>query len=195
MFGRKIKTYSDEEIVQGFRTSDQWVLLFVYEKLFPTTEKYIQNNGGSSEDARDVFQDAMKVVFERISSEKFELTSSFHTFLFSICRHIWLQELRNRKFVRGQFLEIEVDVPGEENDALELEVLKIRQNALYRKHFDSLEEGCKELLLLFLQNKSFKEIAEIMGFSDEMQAIHRKSKCKNLLTKRIVNDPEYRDLI
>jgi hypothetical protein len=34
-----------------------------------------------------------------------------------------------------------------------------------------------------------------MGFSDEMQAIHRKSKCKNLLTKRIVNDPEYRDLI
>ncbi|MEI6576432.1 MAG: sigma-70 family RNA polymerase sigma factor [Bacteroidota bacterium] len=195
IFGRKTRTYSDEEIVQGFRSADQWVLLFVYDQLFQTTDKYIQNNGGSDDDARDVFQDAMKVVFERVLDTKFCLTSSFSTFLFSICRHLWLRELKNRKTLKGQFLEIDVDVPDEENDTLQLEVLRLRQNALYRRHFDEMDEGCKELLLLFLNKKSFKEIAEILGFSDEMQAIHRKSKCKDNLTRRIQNDSEYRDLI
>ena len=195
MFRRKTKTYADEEIVQGFRNSDQWVILFVYAEFFWTAEKFICNNFGSKEDARDVFQDAMKVVFERLNDEKFELTSSFSTFLFAISKHLWLQELRNRRMLEGQFLKIDVDVPGEETDTLALEILGLRQNALFRKYFDKLDESCKELLILFLKKKTFKEISEIMGFGDEMAAIHRKSKCKDRLTRRIQSDPEYRDIV
>jgi RNA polymerase sigma factor (sigma-70 family) len=195
MFGRKMKTYSDEEVVQGFRVSDQWVILFVYEEFFRATEKFILSNGGTREDARDIFQDGMKVVFERVNEENFELTSSFSTFLFAITRHLWLRELRSQKMLRGQFLKVVVDVPAEENDSLELEILGLRQSALFRKHFDELDEGCKEILILFLKKKSFKEISEIMGFSDEMAAIHRKSKCKDRLTRRIKGDAEFKDVI
>lgn len=194
MFGRKIKTYSDEEIVQGFKDSDQWVILFVYKQFFQITEKFILSKGGTAEDARDVFQDSMKVVFERVNVENFELTSSFSTFLFGITRILWLQELRNRKGIKEQFLKIDVDVPGEENNTLALEILGLRQSALFRKHFDKMDETCQKLLILFLNRKSFKEISEIMGFSDEMSAIHRKSKCKELLTKRIKKDPEFKDI-
>lgn len=193
-FGRKMKTYSDEEIVQGFRSSDQWVILYVYNQFFQTTEKFIQGNVGTSEDGRDVFQDGMKVVFERVNDENFKLTCSFSTFLFSITRHLWLRELRTRRMTRGQFLKIDVDVPEEENDTFELEILGLRQNALFRRHFDKLDESCKEVLILFLNKKSFKEISEIMGFTDEMAAIHRKSKCKDRLTRHIQNDPEFRDI-
>lgn len=194
MFGRKIKTYSDEEIVQGFKDSDQWVILFVYKQFFQITEKFILSNGGTNEDARDVFQDGMKVVFERVNVENFELTSSFSTFLFGITRNLWLLELRKRRGIKEQFLKIDVDVPGEENDTLALEILGLRQSALFRKHFDKMGETCRKLLILFLNRKSFKEISEIMGFSDEMSAIRRKSKCKERLTKRIKKDPEFKDI-
>jgi RNA polymerase sigma factor (sigma-70 family) len=194
MFGIGSKVYTDLEIIEGFLSANHRVISYVYKHYFPLTESYILNNGGSREDAQDKFQDGMRVVFERLRSADFKLTSTFGTYLFSVCKKLWLYELRKRKDKYPVWLPDDADIPDPDEDTFELEILQIRQDALYRKHFDNLDEGCKELLRLFLKGLPFKEIREIMGFADEMQAIHRKSKCKETLTRRIQNDHEFKRL-
>ena len=57
----------------------------------------VTQNSGDKEDAKDIFQDAMVIIYEKIRLNKLGLSSAFHTFLFSICRNLWLQELTKRK--------------------------------------------------------------------------------------------------
>jgi DNA-directed RNA polymerase specialized sigma subunit len=53
------------------------------------------------------------------------------------------------------------------------------------------EHEQKTLRLFYLEEKSLKEIAEIMGFSDEVSARVQKFKYVRHLRKLIREDPDY----
>lgn len=193
LWKRKVK-YSDEEIIKGFRNTDSRVLSYVYSTYYKIVEYHVVKNGGRKEYVKDLFQDTLSIAYDKIREENFELTCTFGTFIFSISKKLWFYELRKMKS-KPETLLVSMDDFGEEPvNVDELEALMTKQRKLFRKHFDRLDELCKNLILLFLKKVPFKEIAEQMGFKDEMTAVRRKLKCKDSLMRKILNDPEYKNL-
>ena len=183
--------YTDEAILDGLKKRDSGIIRYVYKEYYPTIKFLITTNSGTETDAEDVFQDALVVLFKKIAREDLILTSSFKTFLYSICRNLWLQRLDRRVF-SNEFLEIEDLSELQENLYLEQPEEEQDKYRLFQQHFLRLSEDCKKILQLFLAKTSLKEIAEIMGFKTEKYAKTRKFMCKEKLKNAIINDPNFK---
>ena len=183
--------YTDEAITDGLKKRDSGIIRHVYKEFYPTIKFLITTNSGTETDAEDVFQDALVVLFKKIAREDLILTSSFKTFLYSICRNLWLQRLDRRVF-SSEFLEMEDLNELQDNLYLEQPEEEHEKYRLFQQHFLKLSEDCQKILHLFLGKTSLKEIAEIMGFKTEKYAKTRKFMCKEKLKNSIINDPNFK---
>ena len=183
--------YTDEAIIDGLKRQDSLIIRYVYKEYYPTIKFLITTNSGTDTDAEDVFQDALVVLYRKIARENLVLTSSFKTFLYSICRNLWLQRLDRRVF-RNEFLELE-DL-GELQDISYSEQPEDDQEKyrLFQQHFFRLGDDCQKVLKLFMNKTSLREIADIMGFKTEKYAKTRKFMCKEKLKNSIINDPNFK---
>lgn len=188
---REMIHYSDEAIVEGIRLRSDYIIKYVYEEYFPTIKYLITNNTGYDEDAEDVFQDALIIVFKKIKNDELLLSSSFKTYLYSICRNLWLQKLGKRKTINKDFSDVEhfVELPEDFLTEISRNQEENEKFKMYQKHFLDLGEDCQKVLSLFLKKTSLREIAHIMGFKTEKYAKTRKFLCKEKLKKRILKDP------
>ena len=183
--------YTDDAIIDGLKRRDNGIIRYIYKEYYPTIKFLITTNSGTETDAEDVFQDALVVLYRKIARENLVLTSSFKTFLYSICRNLWLQRLDRRVF-RNEFLEMEDLGELQEiayNEQPEDDQEKYR---LFQQHFFKLSEDCQKVLKLFMSKTSLKEIAEIMGFKTEKYAKTRKFMCKEKLKNSVINDPNFK---
>lgn len=181
--------YNDEAIVDGIRRSDNRVIQYVYKEYFATIRFMITTNSGNEKDAEDVFQDAMVIIFRKVIEDGLILTSSFKTFLYSICRNLWLQRL-DRKVFSSEFLELENLNNLQETLMLDFAEQENEKYRLYQIHFLNLSDDCQKILRLFMNKTPLKEIALIMGFKTEKYAKTRKFMCKEKLKSKILNDPK-----
>lgn len=184
--------YDNELILESFRNQDRDTLDFIYKKFYPSIRNFICINSGNDEDAEDIFQDSIIVLYKKIRDNDLELQCSFKTFLFSVSRNLWLKELERRKIGREK-LEL-IDELGDLDGTDDIKMEGDEKYHLYQKHFAELSEKCRELLKLFYQKVPLREIAEIMGFSSEKYAKKRKYQCKEALIKKIKSDPGFKQL-
>jgi RNA polymerase sigma factor (sigma-70 family) len=181
--------YSDEAILEGLRLRSDYIINFIYKEFFPLIRFLVTENGGSDEDAEDIFQDGIIIIYNKISLNQFILTSSFKTYMYSVCRNLWLQKLNKRKAIFDKLSDVEeyIDLP---KDTLhEAGIEEIEMHRIIQIHFLSLADDCQKVLRLFIKNIPLREIAAIMGFKTENYAKTRKYLCKEDLKKRIADDP------
>jgi len=178
--------------IEGIRIGDKRVLNEIYKKFYSRTQYMVMRNSGTEEDARDLFQEALVAVYDRINGRPLELTCKFSTFLYSICRNLWLKQLRKRNvhFVDVSGPEAEDIVPDE--NELEEVTLWHERYQLYMRKFAEIGEQCRKLLLRFMQGADMKTIAAEFGFASESYAKKRKFKCKEQLIQRITEDADYK---
>jgi RNA polymerase sigma factor (sigma-70 family) len=181
--------YTDEAIVQGIKFRDSSIISYIYKEYYPTIKYLISTNSGSESDAEDVFQDALIILYKKVIEENLILTSSFKTFLYSICRNLWLQRL-DKKVFSSEFLELENISVIQDTIYSEFSDTEDEKFKLYQIHFLNLSEDCQKVLRLFMNKVALKEIAEIMGFKTEKYAKTRKFMCKEKLRNAILNDPK-----
>ena len=187
-----MKLPSNSDLIKGIRNHDSSVLEHVYNTHYPIIEGYITHNQGSREQARDIFQDAMIIVYKRIKSNDLELTCKFGTYLYAICKNIWMQE-RKKYLLRTQKLRqqpLEVNDPGPADDPL----LQNHLTDLFNKHFDALSKDCQKILSMYFNNFSVEDIRAAMNYKDLHHTADRKYRCKKSLINRIVNDPLFKRL-
>ncbi len=181
-----------EELIRGIRNHDSAILKHIYFAYYPMIEGYITHNQGSREQAQDVFQEAMIIVYNRIRSRELELTCKFGTYLYSICRNIWVQE-RKKYMLHIEKLKNYPQVvqdPGPGDDPL----LQKHLTRLFDKHFNELSTDCQKILSMYFNNFTLEEIRTEMDYKDLHHAADRKYRCKKSLIKRIVNDPLFKRL-
>lgn len=183
--------YTDEAIVEGIKLRDNRVIRFVYKDYFPTIKYLITTNSGTEIDAEDVFQDALVIIYRKVVNDGLILTSSFKTYLYSICRNLWLQRL-DRKTFTSEFLDSDNLEDIQESIQFEFTDTESEKYKLFQQHFLKLSDDCQKILRLFLEKTSLKEIADIMGFKSEKYAKTRKFMCKEKLKNRILNDPNFK---
>lgn len=184
--------YTVEAILEGLKTSDSNVLEYVYKKYFPIVRFFVIKNSGTDEDAKDIFQEAIILIYKRLKDGSLDLSCAFKTYLYSVCRLLWLRQLEKRKIrnevVADNQLFVQLD------DGTEGRLEEQEQFRIYQKHFQLLHKDCQEILQLFLKKVPLKEIAQKMSIKSDKYLKKRKYECKEALIKRIQNDPDYKRL-
>jgi len=167
----------DQRILDWIRAGKQQK---AYKQLyghFAAIRKMIRENGGNKEDAEDIFQEALIIFSRKCEDPLFELTSQVSTYLYSVSRFLWNDELKKRK--RQSIITADSDM--RQNDlSVQWEEL-IHQEEKFKKAetvLSKIGEKCLQLLKFFyLDNKSMKEIAKKMELSSEKIAKNQKYKC------------------
>jgi RNA polymerase sigma factor (sigma-70 family) len=182
--------YTVEAILSGLVNSDNEILGYVYKKYYPEIRFFVIKNSGTDEDAKDTFQEALIVIYKKLKSGNLELTCSFKTYLYSVARIIWMRHLEKNKIKTDELTDRQVFVDFEDN--MELFLSEQERYKMYQKYFLTLHKDCQTILKLFLQKVPLKEIQAKLNLSSEKYVKKRKYQCKEILVKRIKNDPNYK---
>ncbi|HEV8283744.1 MAG TPA: sigma-70 family RNA polymerase sigma factor [Chitinophagaceae bacterium] len=178
-----MKAESNEKaLLQGLACSDKKAIETIYRENYNMVQSLIINNSGSADDAKDIFQEAMIVLYERVRSGTFELNCLIKTYVYSVSRRLWLKRLQQMNRYAPTLESIHDTVPVEE----EIEENERINNefATMDKAISSLGEPCKSLLeAYYLEKKNMQEIALSFGYTNADNAKNQKYKCLMRLKK------------
>ncbi|TKG95837.1 sigma-70 family RNA polymerase sigma factor [Puteibacter caeruleilacunae] len=185
--------YTKEEILNGILKNDNLVLQYVYKKFFYKINFYIRKNRGNDEDAHDIFQEAIIIIYRKLKQNQLEIVSSkFETYLFAVCKMLWLKQLEVRRNEQVDLYDNQEYFEDVDTEDMQEVIEKHERYRLYQKHFKNLGKDCQKILQLYFDKVPLKQIAHIMGYKSEMYAKKRKYKCKEYLVKSIKQDMEYK---
>lgn len=184
--------YQETDIQKLIEIGDRETIAKLYRDCFPAIEQMILKNSGEIEDAEDVFQEALVVLYRKVKEGNLVLKCALPTFIYSICKNMWLDRLRRQGRTVG-FIADKQELVDLDSDVIAI-IHKNEQYALFQKHFQNLAEGCRKLLTLFFEAKDMKFITKEMGFGSEQYTRKRKFKCKERLVNSIQSDPAYLEL-
>jgi RNA polymerase sigma factor (sigma-70 family) len=178
------------EYVEGIILRKPDILNTIYQKFAPQIIDYVKRKGGKKEDGQDIFQEALVIIFQKVRDAAFELRSSFYSFLFGICRNLWLQKIVPETKRKARIPKMNLaTVDKSDEEEIERERYK-----LYEKYLKGLSIKNRQILELSAQDFSDKEIAEKMGIESCGYVRIKKMRARKELMKMIKNDVMYEEL-
>jgi len=173
---------TDREVVLGILNNSEEALNKLYLGYFPMVLQFILNNSGDEDDAKDVYQEAIIVLYDKIKSGNFELSSKLKTYLYSVSRRIWLKKLAQQNKKTNNIADFE-DILAVEED-LEWHEQKDQQFDQMKTALDNLGEPCKTIIQdFYIHNLSMQDICEKFGYTNTDNAKTQKYKCLQRLKK------------
>ena len=192
-----MKDISDKEILAAFSLADiirqNKAIKYMYVEYFAVILSYIKMNNGSEEDAADIFQDALLVFYKNSRKKDFKLNCTVKTYLYSICKNLWLYRLRSRKKEVRMNEKFET-IPLEE-DTLEILIENDHKN-LISQLVGKLGDKCKQILtLVYFERLKMEEVAERVEMSSAQVVRNQKSRCMKKLKAMIEESEELRNTL
>jgi RNA polymerase sigma factor (sigma-70 family) len=177
-----LKADNETLLLKGLAGNDKKAVETIYRENYNMVQALILKNNGNIDDAKDIFQEAIMVLYERVQSETFELNCQIKTYIYSVSRRLWLKKLvhQNRFLIAD---EPEYDVVSVEEEVEEHEK-QHTEFMMMERAMGSLGEPCKSLLEAFyMQKRSMQEIASNFGYTNSENAKNQKYKCLMRLKK------------
>jgi RNA polymerase sigma factor (sigma-70 family) len=173
---------TDREVVLGILNNSTDALNKLYTAYFPMVLQFILNNNGDEDDAKDVYQEAIIVLYNKVKSGGFELSSKLKTYIYSVSRRIWLKKLSKQHKNTSSINDYE-DVLAVEEE-VEQHELKDMQFVKMKSALESLGEPCNTIIQdFYIHNKSMQDICEKFGYTNADNAKTQKYKCLQRLKK------------
>jgi RNA polymerase sigma factor (sigma-70 family) len=172
---------NEKALLLGLARNDKKAVETIYKENYNMIQSLVINNNGSTDDAKDIFQEAMIVLYEKAKSGTFELNCQIKTYVYSVCRRLWLKKLQqaNRYLEVGDLetvVQVDDDLDDHAKKSLEFETMD--------KAISGLGEPCKSLLeAYYLQKMNMQEIALSFGYTNAENAKNQKYKCLMRLKK------------
>jgi len=185
--------YSKESIVKGFTERDTYFLKIVYKDIFPSIRNFVQQNSGGKHDAEDVFQDSMVIILNKVNNNGFDLNCSFKTFIFSVCKRVWLNRLRVNGFVDNGLQDEDV-FSEDEYFEIDQETKYLEEYKLFKRHYYRIDKLCQKILKLIIKGGKPKEITIDLTFTSETAMRQKLLQCKLKLLNRIKSDKKFQKL-
>lgn len=189
------RKFSDDELIDSILHDKNLnsAILFIYQHYSDTVSSFITNHGGSFQDGEDIFQDTVLAFMSAVKNGKFRKESSIKTFLVSVAKNIWYNEIKKRessvnreKIFESSREQKEVDISYFITDR------EIKQQ--FRQLLNQLDESCRKILLFFYyENLSMKEIVERLPYENEQVVRNKKYKCLQHLTSLVKQNPLMRE--
>lgn len=177
---------TDKELFVKLAAKDNRAFRYLYETQYDKIVALITRNKGKEEDAMDIFQDALMVLWTNVATGKYELSdrSRISTYLYGICRNLWMNTLRKNKTVSIEDINSLTVADGEDemNEVINERIINLEYC------IKKLGENCQKLLTLFYYEKTpMRVIAEKMNFT-EKTVKNNKYRCMQKLKKLFVEN-------
>jgi RNA polymerase sigma factor (sigma-70 family) len=183
-----VKDYTDNEIIECLRNRQSYVVSYISDRYMPMIRLMVYQKGGSVEDSKDIFQDGLMIMLEKIDNKDFVLTCKFKTFLYCVCENLWKAVLVKRQAATN-YLSRRVENDSD-TDFTEVMDKKLYE-AIFWDVFEDLDDSSKKILKLYWQEFSPQEIADKLGFTN---GYVRKKKCEAQaeLTAKVKKHRDYK---
>ncbi|CCH51215.1 RNA polymerase, sigma-24 subunit, ECF subfamily [Fibrisoma limi BUZ 3] len=171
---------TDDELLIGLASGSDAVLTQLYRRYFPMVLHFVTSNSGSEDDAKDIYQEVLVVLYEKVTHGSLELNCQLKTYLYSVGRRLWLKQLaqRNRHFINDTEAVVAVD------DDLTDHEERNRQFDLMTDSLERLGEPCRTLLEdFYTRHLSMQDITEKFGYTNADNAKTQKYKCLQRLKR------------
>ncbi|MDD2791593.1 MAG: sigma-70 family RNA polymerase sigma factor [Sediminibacterium sp.] len=173
---------NEQALLKGLAHNDSKAIETIYKENFNMVQSFILNNNGSYDEARDIFQEAMIALYEKAQTESFVLTCQIKTYIYSICRRLWLKRLQQLGRYTTQVDSMEETVAVSED--LEAHEKRNVEFAIMDRALNSLGEPCKSLLEgYYLKKMDMNALAREFGYTNADNAKNQKYKCLMRLKK------------
>lgn len=179
----KIPTQLD--IILKLKANDEQTLRSLYIGNYPKIERYILDNSGTSDDAKDIYQETFMAVWRSIQTGKASFTGldKLQGYIYRVAQFKWTDQLRhNKKHGTGSLPEIEAGDAwiAEGNSDQDDYIERVKQ------HFANMEEPCKDVLYRFyFMKQNMNEIAAKYSWTDAT-AKNNKYRCLQRLRQMVL---------
>jgi RNA polymerase sigma factor (sigma-70 family) len=173
---------TDREVVLGILNNSEEALNKLYAGYYPMVLQFILNNNGDEDDAKDVYQESIIVLYNKIKTGNFELSSKLKTYIYSVSRRIWLKKLAQHSKKTNNIADFEdvliVDEDVERHEEIDMQFDKMKVA------LESLGEPCKTIIQdFYIHSLSMQDICEKFGYTNTDNAKTQKYKCLQRLKK------------
>ncbi|MEP7268323.1 MAG: sigma-70 family RNA polymerase sigma factor [Saprospiraceae bacterium] len=182
---------TENEIIEAIRSGQSDGIQQLYKRYYPMILNLIKLNGGKSQDAEDIFQEALISLISNIRKPGFTLTSKLSSYIYSICRNMWYYKIRGNK---GTIIDTEVLNSVPDIDHLpEMETFE-EKHKLIAQVFENLNKECQQILHEFyFLDRPLKDIGVEMNYTEGSIRV-KKSRCMASLKKFVEDHPQYAQL-
>lgn len=169
-------------LIKSIAAEDKGSIEQLYRQHYAMVQTMVINNAGSKDDAADLFQETVIVLYEKVKTGNFELQCLLKTFLYSVARRLWLKKLQQQQKYTTQPDALEDTVPVE--DEIENHLKLQNDFTIMETAMGKIGEPCKSLLqAYYLQKKHMNTIATEFGYTNADNAKTQKYKCLVRLKK------------
>jgi RNA polymerase sigma factor (sigma-70 family) len=170
----------DPVLIGKLQQDDKEALEYLYQSYWPVIAHFVWINQGRQEEAQDLFQDGIIILYEKLRAKDFHLQYSLKTYLYAICRNQWFKRQRDKKSFMikdvGDFLENIPELIEEEAD--------LPDNKEMYQAIRNLEDPCYSLIMgYYYEKKSFEQLAQALHYATANVAKQRKFRCLERLKK------------
>lgn len=183
--------HSDQALLAALRGNKDLdkAVRFLYRQYFDVLSIYTRQNSGTPQDAEDIFQEVVVTFIELVNQNKFRGESSIKTFLYSLNRHIWLNELKKRNRMQQRNIKFERSRSQSEAD-VSTHIAGREARAQVMKVIGQLGEACKQVLMAFYyQDLPVKDMLAFLPYENEQVIRNKKYKCLKKLEEMLHEDP------
>lgn len=176
-------THEDSIYLTALCQNDQLKVLELYKKCFPAVDRWIGQNNGSTQDAKDIFQEVLIDLYTRFCiKDNFTLTTNICSFLGYVSKMKWLRALAKSRNSRVNVLREELNLEYKDvTNSIETHIIateeRQQQQEKMKRSFGQLSKSCQKLLTLDTEGYTTEEIVELMEFSNRNVLDASKSRC------------------
>ncbi len=176
-----VRYTTSQEVMHCLKNGDREILITLYKEHEEMIKQFIMKNNGSLEDAEDLLQDALVILWQNARKTDFELTSQPGTYLYSIVKNLWLKQFnRNKRMVDDKNVHLTASDDSYSADSGQLDL------AIVRKYLNEMGETCRQVLLMFyFDGFDMKTIAQANHFANPNVAKAKKHQCLQELAKQV----------
>lgn len=165
---------TDDELLAGLAAGQDAALTQLYRRYFPMVLHFVISNSGSEDDAKDIYQEALVVVYEKLRDGSLDLHCQLKTYLYSVGRRLWLKQLAGR----SRFMVSDAEPFVAVEDELAEHEERDRQFDLMADSLDRLGEPCRTLLEdFYIRHLTMQAITDKFGYTNADNAKTQKYKC------------------
>jgi RNA polymerase sigma factor (sigma-70 family) len=183
-------TALNNDLIYSLRQQDiNKPVKFLYDNYFDSVVALVQINGGSEDDAADIFQETVMVLIDKVKTGQFRGDSSIKTFMIAIARNLWLQELRSRNRRDARENKFGTAAPTAEDG--EMRLFSKENNKVMDVIFEAVGDVCTKILVgFYYEELSMRELLEKFNYENEQVLRNRKSKCMKKVKELFTDKPD-----
>jgi DNA-directed RNA polymerase specialized sigma24 family protein len=143
----------------------------LYRSAFPAVAKFVSRRNGTWQDAKDIFHDALVILYEKIVSDSLAVHLSHEAYLMGIAKHLWIRKFkRDKTSVALTDDEAAIELPRDH--------FSLRDENRLLQVLEAAGRKCLEMLRAFYyDNERMDTIARKFGFGSTHSATVQKFKC------------------